>query len=48
MTNVKSNFKTMHMDMSCDYCDKGVTQTDDRIEFTVDIVDFDATRSRRT
>ena len=28
MTNVKSNFKTMHTDIFCDLCDKGIEQTD--------------------
>ena len=28
MTNVKSNFKTMHPDISCNFCDKNVSQTD--------------------
>ena len=28
MTNVKSNFKTMYSDISCEFCDKGEPQTD--------------------
>ena len=28
MTNVRSNFKTMHTNISCNFCDKDVPQTD--------------------
>ena len=28
MTNVKNNFKSMFADITCNYCDEGVPQTD--------------------